>query len=90
MVSKDRAIPGSRKYPYLSIGYSLARQTIEQRGAAFFLPGGKICPFASRKTGLPDCLTGIRPILKNCFSAVPVGPIRLPWPLQGLLTTRLF
>jgi hypothetical protein len=41
-----------------------------------FLPGGKICRFSPCKTGWRDCLTGIRPILENSFSAAKWLPGR--------------
>jgi hypothetical protein len=42
-ISKDRAIPGYKKYCYISIAYERMRETTEPRWRPPFLPGGKIC-----------------------------------------------
>jgi hypothetical protein len=42
-ISKDRAIPSSKKYLYISISYARIVETAGRRRGPPFLPGGKIC-----------------------------------------------
>src|SRR6266446_9903866 len=77
-ISKDRAIASSkRKYKYFN-GLAAYRENYGAAAAPPFLPGGKICRLPRCERAERDCLTGIRPILKGSFSAVPSGRIRFP------------
>jgi hypothetical protein len=77
-ISKDRAIPSSKKNQYISIAYGHIGKAAEPRRRPPFLPGGKICRLPGCKSAERDCLTRIRPILKSSFSAVPIRRTRFP------------
>src|SRR3979409_332602 len=76
-ISKDRAIPNSKKYTIYISNLCGCEGTAEPRGQSPFLPrGGKICRLRHAKSGWRDCLPRIRPILESSFQPFPTRRIR--------------
>jgi hypothetical protein len=79
-ISKDRAIPNSKKYTIYFSNLCGCAGTTEPRRQSPFLPrGGKICRLRHAKSGWRDCLPRIRPILESSFSAVSDKANSLFW-----------
>src|SRR6202167_3993815 len=68
MISKDRATPSSKKYHCISMLYMGIWDGDAAPGRSLFCPAARFAVRGCKRVER-DCLTGMRPILKNSFSA---------------------
>jgi hypothetical protein len=85
LISKDRATQGRQKIAPCFNALEEGRRTGGGSEQPPFLPGGKFCRLRYAKAAHPDCLAGIRPILKSGFSAASEQANGLPEALPGSL-----
>jgi len=74
MISKDRATPLSIKYCGISVSYEDIPGRIRGSGKVPFCLAARFAVRGCKRVER-DCLTGMRPILKNSFSAALANPL---------------